>query len=420
MEKIRLAIVGCGGMGHRHLRGLAELYRAGLSRFELVGACDPVQDNANSLADEAEGHFGTRPTVVSDLADLPAVNVQAVDITTTPRFHHTLAVQALDHGLHVMVEKPMALTTRACNQILAAADESDRVVSVAENYRRDPINRLAKALLAAGVIGQPRLMLHEAIGGGDQMLISVWRHQKDQSGVLIDVGVHFTDMMEYLLGEISTVYAQTRLHEPIRKNPAATGEGSGTNPAGVYGRWQKQMPAEFEATAEDAAYATLTFKSGAVCQYLEDHAGHGDGFWKRIIYGASGSMDLPNDRSGGHIRLNLGGAEIINDARILDLVPDFRLDPVTAALFGGERLWHYDIPFEETDRKLIAVEYADLAGAILGEHPVEVDASQGGRSVAVSYAMLESGQAGRSLSVAEVMAEQVDAYQQEINESLGI
>ena len=45
MDKIRLAIVGCGGMGHRHMYGLAELHRAGWERFELVGACDPVLDN---------------------------------------------------------------------------------------------------------------------------------------------------------------------------------------------------------------------------------------------------------------------------------------------------------------------------------------------------------------------------------------
>lgn len=420
MEKIRLAIVGCGGMGHRHLRGLAELHRAGLSQFDLVGACDPVQSNAESLADEAEGHFGTRPTVVSHIDELAVVDVQAVDITTTPPYHHTLAVSALNHGWHAMVEKPVGLTVRACNLIAQAAANSNCIVSVAENYRRDPINRLAKALLEAGAIGQPRLMLHQTIGGADKMLISVWRHQKDQSGVLLDVGVHFTDMMEYLLGEITTVYAQTRLHEPIRLNPAATGEGSQTNPAGVYGRWQKQMPAEFEATAEDAAYATLLFANGAVCQYMEDHAGHGQPMWQRQIHGSKGSMDLPNDRSGQIITLNLGNEKIINDASILDLVPDFQLEATTAALFGGNRLWRYEFPFEETDRKLIAVEYADFAGAILGEHPVDVDIAQGSRSVAISYAMLESQIAERALLVDDVLSEKISIYQQDINAGLKI
>ena len=420
MQKIRLAIVGCGGMGHRHLYGLAELERAGLSRFELVGACDPVQANAESLADEAARHFEERPMVAGSLGELAPLGVEAIDVTTTPRYHHPVAVDALARGWHMMLEKPMGLTVRACNLIREAAKSASCVVSVAENYRRDPINRLAKALLQAGVIGRPRLLIHQTIGGGSNMLISVWRHQKDQSGVLLDVGVHFTDMMEYLLGDIETIYAQTRLHEPIRKNPAALGETSTSNPAGVYGRWQKEMPAEFEATAEDAAYATLTFKNGAVAQYVEDHAGHGQGVWLRRIYGSAGSMDLPNDRSGEIITLNRGGKEVINDGRLLDLAPDFRLDPVTAALFGGERLWRYAFPFAETDRKLIAVEYAEFADAISGQRAVEVDAEQGTRSVAIAYAMLESGVMGRPVTTVEVMNEQIGAYQQEINESLGI
>ena len=149
MTPIRLAIVGCGGMGHRHLYGLNELQRAGWEHFELVGACDPVRANADSLADQAAEFFGSRPTVVSDLDQLAALGVEAVDVTTTPRSHHTIAAAALAHGWHTMIEKPMGLTVRASNLIRQAADASGRVLSVAENYRRDPINRLAKALLAA-------------------------------------------------------------------------------------------------------------------------------------------------------------------------------------------------------------------------------------------------------------------------------
>jgi predicted dehydrogenase len=420
MAPIRLAIVGCGGMGHRHLFGLNELYRAGWDDFALVGACDPVRANADSLADRAAEFFGSRPTVVSDLDELAALGVEAVDVTTTPRSHHTIAAAALARGWHTMIEKPAGLTVRASNLIRQAADASGRVLSVAENYRRDPINRLAKALLDAGVIGTPRLLIHHVIDGGDQMLISVWRHQKDQSGVLIDVGVHFADMIEYLLGEVEQVAAQTRLHEPIRKNPAADGGTPTANPAGVYGRWQKEMPATFAATAEDAVYATLVFKSGLVGQYIEDHAGHGPNLWARQIYGSAGSISLPVDRSGGRIGLHIAGQGDIPVEGLLDLVPEFRLDAVTARLFGGERLAEYQISFAETDRKLLAVEYADFAGAIRGQHAPEVDAAQGARAVALAYALLESGALGRPVTVAEVLAEQVAGYQQSIDVGMGL
>jgi predicted dehydrogenase len=420
MNRIPLAIVGCGGMGHRHLFGLAELHRAGLSPFQLVAACDPVTDNADSLAGEAANLLGERPAVVANYDELARLDVAAVDITTTPRVHHTLTVDAVARGWHVMVEKPAGLTVRACNLMREAARTGDRVVSVAENYRRDPINRLARALIDAGEIGAPRFMIHHSAGSsGDRMMISVWRHQKDQSGVLLDVGVHFADIMEYFLGKITTVYAQTRLHEPIRYNPAGEGKETTSNPAGVYGRWQRAMPARFEATAEDANYATLTFASGAVAQYLEDHANHGQPIWARQIHGAQGSLDLPNDRTGRPIRMTTGG-ETIDDGRILERVPDFRLDEATATLFGGERLWRYDFPFNETDRKLIAVEYADFGDAIAGKHSAEVDIEQGSRSVAVSYAMLESGATGQIVRVDDVLAERIDVYQGPINESMGL
>ncbi len=420
METIRLAIVGCGGMGHRHMYGLAALRRAGWKQFDLVGACDPIIANAESLAEKAAERLGKKPTVVTNLEELEKIGVDAVDVTTTPPYHHTVAVETLARGWHTMVEKPMGLTVRACNLIRTATERTDAVLSVAENYRRDPINRLAKALIEAEVIGKPRFLIHHTIGGSNRMLISVWRHQKDQSGVLLDVGVHYADMIEYLLGEVETVYAQTRLHEPIRHNPAAVTGESGSNPAGVYTEWQRKMPAEFEATAEDAAYATLTFKNGVVGQYIEDHGAWGQGSWLRKIHGSHGSMTLPGDRSGGRISLQINEHGTIDDEKLLDLVPDFHLDAVTTDLFGGNRLWQYDSQFVDTDAKIIAIEYGDFAGAITGNHRIEVDAYQGTRSVAISYAMLESGATGHIVHIDKMLDESIDTYQQEINNGLGI
>lgn len=420
MLPLRLAIIGCGGMGHRHLYGLAELQRAGKLPFELVAACDPVRANAESLTDQAAEFFGSRPVVVADLDALARLDVAAVAITTTPRSHHLVAVEALQRGWGVLVEKPLGLTVRACNIIRQAARATGRVLSVAENYRRDPINRLAKALLDAGVIGAPRLVIHHTISGSDQMLISVWRHQKDQSGVLLDVGVHYADMLEYLLGPIDAVYAQTRLHEPVRHNPVALGEAPRANPSGVYGRWQREMPATFAATAEDAVYATLTFRSGAVGQYVEDHAGHGQSVWCRQIFGARGSLSLPDDRTGGAIVLQRASEDDVTGDALLALVPEFQLDDVTAALFGGARLSGYSLPFAEVDRKLIAIEYADFGAALAGAGGPEVDVEQGARSVAISYALLESGVAGRVVGVDEVLAEQLSGYQHSIDVGLGL
>ncbi len=421
MEKVRLAIVGCGGMGNRHLRALAELRRKGLSLFQLVGACDPVAENANLLADEAEQRLGTRPTVTLRQEELEQLGIQAVDVTTTPRFHHGVVCEALQRGWHVMCEKPVGLTVASCRVMEEAHANTGLILSVAENYRRDPMNRLGKALLDAGVIGRPRIMVHNVFGGADLMTISVWRHMKDQSGVLLDVGVHFTDILEYYLGKATTVFGQTRLHEKVRRNPAAGKDDDMTsNPAGIYGRWQKVMPATFEPTAEDASYGTITFESGAVAQFAEDHAAHGRGFFQRSLYGSQGSLDLPKDRSGDQVSVHLSGGETVLGEDVLGLVPDFVLEPATAALFGGDRLWQYSFPFTEIDPRIIAIEYAEFGQAITEGKTVEVDLGQGKRSVALAYALLESNAAGRAVSMEEVLSGDLNTYQREIDEGLGL
>ena len=192
MDKIELAIVGCGGMGGRHLLGLNELCTSGMCNVELVAACDLRVDNAEYLADQAEKLLGRRPLVFKDMAAMVAAlpNLDAVDITTDSGSHHRVAPAALELGLHVLCEKPMALTIRGCNLIIEAWKRSGKVLSVAENYRRDPMNRLVRALLDKGVIGQPYAVFDIGVGGGNQIIILPWRHYKNVGGILIDAGVH--------------------------------------------------------------------------------------------------------------------------------------------------------------------------------------------------------------------------------------
>lgn len=399
MEKIRLAIVGCGVMGTRHFAGLAELTKAGLSKFELVAVCDLVLENAQKLAQKAGEELGKKPAAVASMEELASLGVQAIDVATVPWNHHTVAIEALQRGWHIMIEKPMGLTVRACKLMLEASDNADSILSVAENFHYDPMNRLGRELIKTGVIGTPRLMIQNGVSGGNRIIVTPWRHYKRGGGPLLDVGVHNAYVTEYLMGEVESVYAQARLHEPKRQD-------------------NKGM--EIEADAEDAVYATFNFQSGAVGQYIEDHAGHGQGIRQRIVYGSKGLLNLPGDRSGNPISMTLDGKGAIGDESILEFVPEFHLDKVTAALYEGERIWHYDFPFMGSDRKLLAVEYADFASAILENRPAEVDLLKAARSVALPYAMLESSKLGRLVTMAEVMSEDVSAYQDEINKSIGL
>lgn len=393
--RIPLAIAGCGVMGRRHVKGLARLKEVGLLPFDLVAAIDPIPASAAALADLAEELLGTRPAEVPDLAAalaaMPAL--AALDLTTAPALHPPVAEEAFAAGLHVMVEKPIALTVRGGIAIEQAARRANRVLSVAENYRRDPINRLAKALIDAGAIGRPYLAQQASSGWGEKVIITPWRHRKQSGGIAVDMGVHYGDILEYLLGPIVTAGGMGAIVDAARIAPDG---------------------AAHPADAEDLTVGIARFASGALACWMLDMAGRGGDQWNRTIFGSGGTLAIPNDRTGHPLRLTRwqSGAPVdIPPADQLALVPDFRLDPATAALFGGDRLASYDLPWADTDANLLAIEYDDFARAILTATPPEVDGQQGIRALAISYALLESDRLGRFVHIADLLALRDSPYQ---------
>jgi predicted dehydrogenase len=416
MEKIPLAIVGCGGMGCRHLLGLKELQDAGLCNVDLVAACDVRRDNAEHLAAEALTLLGRRPAVFQELASMAAATrgLQAVDITADAAAHHGLAVAALELGLHVLCEKPMGLTVRACNRMLEAQRRSGKLLSVAENYRRDPMSRLTRALLDAGAVGAPRLFLDISAGSADGIVITPWRHRKDSGGMLLDGGVHNADMMLYYLGDVREVYARTALWETRRHRPRAEGVPD------IYRRWHAEMPESIEATAEDTLSAVIGFQSRATGHWTQSYAAHGQGYGHKVIFGSLGSLVPGGTRNGVSPALARDGEEELSGEPLLGLAPDFHLDEVTARLYGSDRLASYALPFPAADRKLLAIELFELAECILTGRAPEVDGLVGRRAVALCYAALESGTIGRAVTLEEIESEKAGSYEAEINAARGI
>ena len=403
-------------MGRRHLAGLGELTRAGQDLVDLVAVCDLYEENARDLADEAFAILGTRPAVFTDLArmELETDGLEAADCTTDTGSHHAVAADLLDLGLHTMVEKPLGLTIRGCNHVIAAAERTGKVLSVAENYRRDPMNRLARALINDGPIGQPQFVMETAVRGRDDLLITPWRHQKLTGVITLDAGVHNADILLYYLGDAIAAYGQTRLFHRTRIRRDTAG------PGGFYEKWAAKLPQTVEATGEDAIFGMITFANGALGQWVEHHAGHGEAFRHRMVFGTTGSLAVPEDRTGKPLRLILDDGEDMTDERILDFAPSYRLEPLAAMLFGGERPRSYDFDFVTTDRKLIALEYAELATCIRTGASPEVDGHTGRRAVALVHALFESQVAGRPVTMAEIESSAVDTYQREIDEHYGL
>jgi len=395
---LSLAICGCGVMGRRHVLGLKALKSVGRLRFDLVAAVDPFAASGESLADQAEDLLGRRPRVFPDWLTLRhALAPDAVAVTTSPDLHAAIATEALAAGAHVLVEKPIALTVRQGRTMVAAAVAAGKRLAVAENYRRDPINRLAKSVVESGAIGRPILILQSSAGWGERVIITPWRHQKAKGGIAVDMGVHYADLFEYVLGPIASVVGFNAIVDTERKDA-----GGAMHPV----------------DAEDLTVGAVRFAGGALGNLLLHLAGRGESHFQRVIHGTAGSLGIPVDRSGHALTPTLrrgdGRDEAIPEDAQLRLVPDFALDPTTAALFGGDRLTSYALDWAAIDANLLAIEYDDFAGAIVDDRPPEVAGEDGLRSLAIAYGFLEADRLGRVVSLDELLRGEASAYQDEL------
>ena len=365
--------------------------------------------------------MGIRPRIHTDFQDMLDAEraLDAINIVTDTRAHHSFALAAFDAGLHVAVEKPMALTVRACRTMIDGAGAAGRVLSVSENYRRDPMNRLTKALLESGVIGEIRLAINVATSGGRDVRQAVaWRHLKNRGGLILEYGVHTSDLTFCFMGEVERVYAETHLWQKSR-TMAQPSEGMRR----FYRHRVKEEIEEsvdIEATAEDTGLAVWRFTSSAIGQTTYSDAAPGEPSDTGIIYGSEGSLRLPGSRSGRPVQVTLSGRQApVGHDDLLNEVPDFRLDDVTSRMFGGkDRMSDYDPSFEQPDRKLIAIELQDFADAIVQGTEPEVTGEVGLDAVALSYAILESGYLAKPVLFDDVRHDRISAYQQEINETV--
>jgi predicted dehydrogenase len=403
-------------MGRRHLAGLAELSRTPHMNLTLVAVCDPNRKNAEDLAEEAHELLGERPVVFENAERMvrDVDGLEAADCPTDTGSHHIAATQALQLGLHTLCEKPLALTIRGCRRIIEAARQSGRILSVAENFRRDPMNRLIRALIDDGAIGQPRFIMDAEIGGRDSIIITPWRHMKMGGTIPLDAGVHNADILQYYFGEARSAFGQVRLLEKRRVRRGTDG------PGGFYTKWSANMPEAIEPTGEDAIFGQITFENGALGQWTHNSAGHGEVLHQRKVFGSRGSITSPGDRNGRPVQLFIDDVGEIADQRVLEYAPSYRLEPAAAALFGGERIWRYNFDFPTTDRKLLALEYHELARCVRAGTQPEVTGRVAMRDVALVYSLFESDRAGRPVSIEEVESSAVDAYQREMDEQLGL
>ena len=395
-ERINLGLIGCGGMGNSHLNSLIRLKTEGLDFFNLLSVCDLTEEKATSFSEAAFKGLGYRPKVYTSFEEMltQESEIEAADVVTDHRSHHTIVTACLERDMHVMVEKPLGITIRACRKMIDTAEKFHRILAVAENYRRTPRNRALKKTIDLGVIGTPYMLFQMGIGGGDEIVATAWRHLKEVAGAgwILDMGVHEADLFRYFLGEVEEVYGLAKKFEKRRFRRVS--DESGT-----------RIVENMEPTVEDTFLSTLKFRNGLIGQWSLSLAGHTwplgyfqGGFNSQLIYGSKGHLNNGNLVLDNGVKMD---EENLAKAFMILLTKEEK-----------ERLFPRGI----TDG--VALELFDFAKAIIEDKKPEVDGWEGLRSEAVCYTVCESAQLGEPVKVKDVEESRIDLYQRELDENL--
>ena len=286
------------------------------------------------------------------------------------------------------------------------------VLATTENLRRDPTNRLVKAIVEEGLIGEPYYMVSNELGGDDLFRITPWRHLKNMGAIGLDYGVHMADIFQYYLGRFEQVYGCGMIVEPTRKKP----EVEVWELESYKTRFQT-YPDFINATGEDSVIGMYKTVTGAMVSMAYISAGRGGREFQRSLHGRWGSIYAPGDRNGNPVVLKLENA-VVKGNDIAKLLNKFPADEITEVFFGKGNLT-YDLPSQDIDSKLMAIEFYDFASAIISGGTPEVTGEVGMHAVAAILGAYESSLQGRMVTFDEIISEEVTLYQDEINKELG-
>lgn len=200
MAQLGVGIVGCGLIGQKRANAL------GTARF--VACCDTAGDRAQTLA-RSRG-----AAVCGDWRELVKRNdVDIVIVATTNESLTPIALDAVEAGKHVLVEKPAARSVVEIRRLIEAAKKQEVSVCVGFNHRYHPALRRAREIVASGEVGDLMFVRARYGHGGRVGYEKEWRANPRLSGggELIDQGVHVIDLARWFLGDFVEVngFAQT-------------------------------------------------------------------------------------------------------------------------------------------------------------------------------------------------------------------
>lgn len=212
-DHLKIGMVGSGYIAGIHsaaYRSVTGTFLGSIPALDLRRVADTDLDRATSLASA----WGWESHTANWQAVTRAADVDVVDVCTPNDLHADIAIDALNHGKHVVCEKPLAPDLTTARKMADAARVSGRLAQVCFYYRTWPAVAWAGELIDAGAIGRPlhlrSWMLQDY--ATDPNIDLGWRatERRAGAGALDDLGSHVLDISRFLVGEISAVQANCR------------------------------------------------------------------------------------------------------------------------------------------------------------------------------------------------------------------
>jgi len=275
VEKVRVGIVGAGGIANLHAR-----YYKEFPDVELVAVCDIVEERARDFAQR----WGIpRENVFTDYVEMfESVKMDAVSICTPHAVHAQPAVEALRRGIHVHVEKPMASRGEDALRMWRAAKEAGKILMVGFQTRWSPELVAARRIVASGALG--RIYYCETTLGGRRRGIpgspTFIKRELAGGGVVLDLGCYAIDNALYVLGFPRPLTVSASIEAAIGPQEGAVVEGGWA--------WN---PREFEV--EDFVVALVRLEGGCTLLLKESWAMHANSLGPSLILGTKGGLKYP-------------------------------------------------------------------------------------------------------------------------------
>jgi len=252
--KLRVALVGCGGISGVHIDGWKRLNPTA----RIVACVDPIEDRRQQRGDAIglpkEARFAHLRNLLKS-----GIGVDAVDCCANNSAHAPVTIEALNHGLHVLCEKPLTTKPELVRKMIAARNKSKKILMTAQHMRFQNDSLRLKEYVKDGVLGEiyyaraqflRRRYLPTRIGFIDKNISG--------GGPCIDVGVHILDLTLHLMGYPEPVSVSAIAPQKLAKR---------TDIRGWWGEWDRA-----KITVEDFAAGFIRFKGGAAltleCSWL--------------------------------------------------------------------------------------------------------------------------------------------------------